>query len=741
MTSGFLACFCHLAGPECNRFRFSVSFKRLLSGGPQPLTPLAEAWLPESGIANAVQGRRSRPERNGNSLVFVHGSVGGNRKGRLSFRLVAGHLLCMLAVGITHQAAAQSTETTKPFVNQTPEQLEQTAANYERFLANPPVGIPSSSVNEAEVRLGTVYFLLHRYRDSLGVLERVSKAPSAAGKAAPNDAKDILPPSLRSQVWLVSGLDYLELNQSAEAMLRLQHAVEMQPKNTTARMALGDALARNNRMEEALKEYEQQIKETPALTEAWYKLGLAHSFVSTQPLRDTRKNPEGVVVRQWEAEQLIGQGRNLDAARALFKLVRDAHDQPGLHADLGRALLEVGYPKAAEDQLKKEMAIDPANPSARLDLAQTAALRGAWEEVNKQMTQVSAAQPRTLTRLLEMPPAGLVQQAWTEGKMRMPDEFAGTSVGGLWHAWMDQSQLIQVKGSDGAVAVRTCPTIASAAHAQGAWLTESCYSELIKRMAGNKNSSLPEKIKLAEAEFRLQQYDQALQTAKAILHADAGNEWAIYWFRNAHRGLAQQCLLKVADLDPQSVRAHQMLAQDYAAWLQFPKAKKEYQQAISLAPGQSDLHLGLGTIYWRTTNWAEAEKELKTALELAPESALARYELGDTYVQQADWQRALEQLRKIPPDSTVSYEATLDLAKAESELGQTTEAIQSLLSIAPRDEDGQAHFLLASLYRKSGDPGRAQEALETFKQLRAAALQASKDEAGALEEDRASNRN
>jgi tetratricopeptide (TPR) repeat protein len=674
-----------------------------------------------------------------NLLVLVHGCVRGCRKGRMRFGRVAGSLLLLLALG-AHQAAAQTSGTTKPFENQTPEQLEKTAAAYENLLRDPPAGTSPSSVNEVEVRLGTVYFLLHRYSDSLGVLEKIPQDPASVRNADPNVTKDILPRSLRAQVWLVRGLDYLELNQLPKAVVSLQRAVEMQPKSTTARLALGDALARSNRMEEAIKEYEHQIRETPALTEAWYKLGLAHSFVSTQSFPDATKKTEGVVLRQWEAEQFISQGRNLDGARALFKLVHEAPGQPGLHADLGRALLQVGYAKAAEDQSRRELAIDPANPLARLDLAQTAALRGAWEEVSAQLKEVSGAQPRTLTRLLEMPPAGLVEQAWIESKMQMPEEFAATSVGGLWHAWMDQSQLIEVKGNDGAATARTCPAVSSAVHAPGMWLSESCYSELIQRLTGNKNSSLPEKIKLAEAEFRLQQYERALQTGKAILDTDPGNEWATYWFRNAHHGLAQQCLLKVADLDPQSVRAHQMLAQDYAAWLQFPKAKKEYQEAISLAPAQSDLHLGLGTVYWRTTNWAEAEKELKTALEFAPESALARYELGDTYVQQRDWHRALEQLKKIPPDSTVSYEATLDLAKAESELGKTTEAIQSLLSIATRDEDGQAHFLLASLYRKSGDVGRAQEALETFKQLRAAALQASKDEAGALEEDRSANR-
>jgi tetratricopeptide (TPR) repeat protein len=264
---------------------------------------------------------------------------------------------------------------------------------------------------------------------------------------------------------------------------------------------------------------------------------------------------------------------------------------------------------------------------------------------------------------------------------------------------------------------------------------------LIPQLSDAKNNAVARKIKLAEAEFRTEHYDMAAHTAKSILGSDPDNEWAIYWFRNAHRSLARQCLLKVADLDPNSARAHQMLAQDYAAWLQYPRAKKEYQAAIALAPGQADLHLGLGTADWRTDDLEDAEKELKKTLELAPESALARYELGDVYMQEGEWERALEELKKVPPNSSSIYESKLDIAKADSKLGKPQDAIDCLLSIASRDQDGQVYFLLASQYRKLGETQRADQALETFKSLRAASMQASQDDIGTLEEEQPAHPN
>jgi tetratricopeptide (TPR) repeat protein len=630
---------------------------------------------------------------------------------------------------------AQTTSSAALIENRSPEELQSTAAAYEKFLREPPAGTQRSKLVEVETHLGAVYFLLHRYRDSLDALERIPHGSSASHESDPANANPAIAANLRAEIDLVSGLDYLELNQLPQSISSLRHALQLQPNNATARLALGDAYARSDQLRSAVDEYQQQLQRTPLLPDAWYKLGLAHSFIAVQPFPDSVKKSQSTVLSQFEAERLLDQGHYLDSAHMLFKLVRDAPDHPGLHADLGRALLHMGYAKAAEEQLRKELAIDPANPTAHVDLAQTAALRGDWQQVSEQLTRVSAAQPRELTRLLEMRPADLVVQAWTQGAMRPPDSFAGTSVGGLWRAWMDESQLVQIK-TDASV---SCAEIPPAALAPGMWLSESCEQKLLDRLGSAKAVSPGQKIKLAETQFRLAQYDLSLRTASALLASDPTNEWAAYWFRNSHRALAEQCFLKVADLDPDSARAHQMLAQDYAAWLQFARAKKEYQAAIALAPSQADLHLGLGTVDWQSKDWPEAEKELKLALELAPESALARYELGDTYIQQGHWQEAFTELTKIPSNSSVSYESTLDLAKAQDELGHGSDAIHTLLTIVSRDHDGQAYFLLASLYRKSGDAARAQDALQTFKRLRAASLQSGQEEIGALEDEQAVN--
>ena len=269
----------------------------------------------------------------------------------------------------------------------------------------------------------------------------------------------------------------------------------------------------------------------------------------------------------------------------------------------------------------------------------------------------------------------------------------------------------------------------------GNWLTEDCYSHLIR--TANRETHLSEnaRIKLTEAEFRSGQYEAALLSATRLRQADPRSGWGIYWLSKSHDAIAEQCFLKIGALNPDSARVHQMLGEHYLKLSDYPKAKSEFQSALRLSPNSPDLHLGLGTVLSRSSDWTSAEEELKSTLELAPKSSFAHYELGHVYVQQSEWIRAIEQLRQVLDDSTVLLSARLDLAKAEAETGQGAMAIQDLLSVAALDQDGELYFRLASLYRSIGDQSKAREALATFKQRRAASLQTDTQELGALEKE------
>jgi tetratricopeptide (TPR) repeat protein len=601
---------------------------------------------------------------------------------------------------------------------------EEAATLYQKLLS----GIDSSKADPSvlvhvRTRLATAYYLLHRYRESLEAV-------------APLTAKGSRYGALPAQAWLVQGLDSVELGQLPEAIVSLHQALELNPDSGTARLALGDALARSGRLEEAVKEYEDQTKRTPSLPDAWYKLGLAYAQLATKVAQDlAEKDPTSITGQQLKAEELFDKGDTLDTAGTLFALLRQAPDQPQAQAELGMVLFHLGYPKAAEDRFRQELLNDPECPLARLGLAQVAALQGNWKEAISGTEQLALSHPRELARLLELPPAGPLNDAWTEGKIPLPTQLAVSRTGELWKAWLGDSDSRPALAGEQARSECSNPS-SKATTAPGVWLTEACYQQLRDRLKAKKVLTPGERSKLAEAEFRLGSFQEVRREAERMLGSNPRDEWAIFWLSQASGALSQESFSKVASLNPDSARLHELLAHYFATRRQLARAKTEYLAAIQKAPDLSDLHLGLGTLYLQDGEVAEAEKELQRTIELAPESALAQYELGHIYVHEQRWDLAVPHLRKAVNDPSVTVKARLDLAKALAETDRTREAVEELLPALPEDKDGEAHYRLAGLYRKLGDNTHAEETLSAFKRLRDASIRANRGELEALQNER-----
>jgi tetratricopeptide (TPR) repeat protein len=613
---------------------------------------------------------------------------------------------------------------------------QEQSSKYEAAIASYKKLLQSSAqaVDVIQVRtdLAIAYFMLHRYSESLEALKPVMSVGESRGTKIP------------AQAWTVRGLDHLELNELSPAIEAFRKGLEIDPNAGTARMGLGDAYARSGRLPDAIQEYETQAQRTPSLAEPWYKLGLAHAKLASELPSSFPEFRNSIVGRQLAAEEQLAGGNNMEAARALFHLLNDAPNQPELNADLGTALLALGHVKPAERHFGEELSRDSFSPQAALGLAQVSALNGDWMTAFSRLEQLARSQPSELMRLLDFPPSGPLRQAWTDHRLQIPDDLASRTIAPVWSAWLDATGAAPSLLKAIVTPPELCETSISAAAAHpGAWFSEACYRRLTAQLRRNPPLTVEQRVKLAEAEFRLGEHDAALREAEQILNSDARNVWGMYWLSKAQSAIAEDCFVKVGLLNPQSPRMHEMLAQHYLGWSDYPKAKAEYLAALRIAPQLPDLHLGLGSVYWKAGELPESEKELEKTLELVPESAAAHYELGDVYIQERQWQRAIPHLQHAVK-SSFEQEARIDLAKAEDELGKTQQAIQDLLPIAKQDPDGQIHFLLASFYRKLGDTAQVRSALAAFKNLRAASLEGQENDFDALgsgnESNKSSNR-
>ncbi len=586
------------------------------------------------------------------------------------------------------------------------------ATCYRRVLAEARQN--DAALAGARIELAKDYFFLRRYEESLAALK-----PSL-------DASLDQQTPAAAQAALVAGMDNLELNRLPAAADHLRRALALNPESGTARLALGDVYARSNRLEQAAHEYREQLRQTPSVADGWYKLGIVYSDLSGETVRGfIARAPENPVVLQLTAERLLEKGDAAGALHVLLSVARANWGQPGLRADIGIALLDLGHVRLALEQFQAELSDNPESPPALLGLAEASALEGNWSAAFTPFLHLIRFQAQALDQELESSPPKPLSDAWQQGRLKLPARWASTPAGKLWTRWLANSGTeVQIDAAENHAACISLPT--RLAQTPGFWLTTACYQRLRSKLDRQKHSGtagLAELAKLAEADFRLGRYESSRADAEALLERQPSNGWAVYWLARSYDALAGDCFQKLPLLSPGSARVHEILAQLDASHFQWSRAEDEYKSAIRLAPGLPDLHLGLGTVYWQAGDWVQSESELEETLKLDPASRVANYELGDCKIQQHEWPAAIPYLRQAIPDPAVRYRARLDLAQAEAATGNEQGAIEDLLPVAGEDQDGVLHYQLALLYRKLGELDQAREAIAQSQDLRRSSAQ------------------
>jgi tetratricopeptide (TPR) repeat protein len=597
------------------------------------------------------------------------------------------------------------------------------ASHFQKFLDKvDPATMKPQAVVEVRTRLATLYFLLHQYRESLRTIEPVTESRHSSAPVP-------------QQAWLVQGLDDVEINRLTEAIQALRQAIKLNPASGTARLALGDALARSGNLTGAIDQFKEQLRRTPQEGEAWYKLGLAYAFLSKETTNKFwQRYPKDSLGRQLKAEEGLSRGNYTEALRILFGLLEDNTSQAGLYADLGMALLNLGFPQTAETQFQKELKRNPHSPDALFGLSATMSLHGDWEGVAEKLGALAESNPLELTRLFESSPPIVLRQALQQKQIAISAHFAQTPVGAVWWNWLQESDvdLSSMKTNP----EKACAEALGPAQLEpGTWLSEACYRQVADQL-GKQVTVQSGRDKLAEADLRQGAFEDAEAAARRALESKPSDGWATYWLVGSYEALGYEAFRKVSLSSPNSARLHQMLAKYYADKHETSHAVAEYEAAMKLSPDLPDLHLGLGTVYWEAGDWDQAEAALHRALDLSPSLVPASYELGDVYIQKRQWELAIRYLHSADGDPTLNYKACLDLSKAEAALGHAQKAIDYLLRLAGQDPDGEIHYRLALLYRKLGDSARAEAAFATSNQLRQATSQHGQEVLQTMEKER-----
>jgi tetratricopeptide (TPR) repeat protein len=196
----------------------------------------------------------------------------------------------------------------------------------------------------------------------------------------------------------------------------------------------------------------------------------------------------------------------------------------------------------------------------------------------------------------------------------------------------------------------------------------------------------------------------------------------LYTAYRVYSDLADESLLSLSVVAPNSARMHQAMAHELAKRGETEEAIKNYRAALKSDPQLPGLHFELAEML-STLSTAEsqqgAEAEYKAALDANPRDERSECRLGDIAYRANDLKTASDHYTKalqLQPDDP---EASLGLAKVLMSLAQPEKAeplLQRALQLDPTS--AIAHFRLSTIYRQTGRPDDAKRELGEYQKYK-----------------------
>lgn len=237
-----------------------------------------------------------------------------------------------------------------------------------------------------------------------------------------------------------------------------------------------------------------------------------------------------------------------------------------------------------------------------------------------------------------------------------------------------------------------------------------------------------EKIKMEVGNDLVQSYtstgdlDSAAAIVASMLKTDPTNVNLLYTAYRLHSDLADQAMLTLALVAPNSARMHQVMAHELARHDEKAAAIANYKEAIKLDPQLPGLHFELGEMYYNSSDpalQAQAENQYKQALAITPTEEKAASRLGEIAAKRGDTQQAMAYFSRALQLQPNDAETDIDLAKVMLSLNRPQEAetlLQKAIQIDPTDYI--AHYRLSTLYRQQGHMEESKKELAEYEKYK-----------------------
>lgn len=196
----------------------------------------------------------------------------------------------------------------------------------------------------------------------------------------------------------------------------------------------------------------------------------------------------------------------------------------------------------------------------------------------------------------------------------------------------------------------------------------------------------------------------------------------LYTAHRIYSELADETMLSIAMVAPDSARMHQLMAHEAARQGNTQEAIAQYRDALKIDPHTPGLHFELAEALSgssQPSDREEVEREYKAALAADPFDEKSECRLAEIAAHQSDMKGALAHYSRALELQPNDADANLGLAKIYLAMNQPDKA-RPLLEHAAQLEPFNAviHYHLSALYRKAGRTEDAHREMAEFRRLR-----------------------
>ena len=531
---------------------------------------------------------------------------------------------------------------------------------------------------------------------------------------------------------LFLGIENLQLNNRADAVRYLSMARQLHPNDPEIYMNLGRAYFGLKQFENASVGFRRVTELNAKNGEAWYRLGITYLEMAEAASGDLAGlNRQSPFFQRLDAESGSDQDKLAESAEAFRKLLAGRNLPPCTRSSYGLVLLRRGESSEAQSEFQQDL------KSGGCSLAQLGLARVAIEKDETEAALKSLASLWALDSGFIRAHASLLTRGMTPDQIKAFDAaLAQPDAANLPPEAISVLRLslrggrtLSAQGDESENQTSVKPAVLRSPQE---YVAHGQYCRCAKSLLPATSSLSRQKLSLlATCSLFTGDYKTTLVAAKKLRSLPQGKEESLYWSILADQRLAVLALAYAGEVEPNSVRLHELLAESYRDREKYVEAEAEYKVALSINPNEFAALVGAATNYLQELRIELAHEMIQHALLQHPSDAEANYIMGEVLFAEHKYSDAEPYLKTgLTTRAELIPRIHALLGQVYASQGDTQRAIDEYKLGLPSDDDGSVHYQLGRLYQRTGDAKLAAEAFADSKALNQRKQTAARDTFG-----------